>query len=97
MIPVGLLIMKVVSTIIEKWLPNMTTLKHNLLMGLFMACIMETLLAFSTAVNIFGFSSTEMFYSAWFQGFLASLPLGLVIMLVMTMSVKPRMEKFLKS
>jgi len=95
--PIGFLLMKVISTIIEKWLPNMATIKRNLVIGLVMALIMESILSFTTAANIIGFSSYAMLFSGWLHAFMAALPLGLTIMLIMSMSIKPRVELFLKS
>ena len=50
-----------------------------------------------TAANNIGFSDTSAFTSGWFNGFIAALPIGLTIMVVMSMTVKPKLERFMKS
>ncbi|MDO6682469.1 MULTISPECIES: DUF2798 domain-containing protein [unclassified Oceanobacter] len=95
--PVGILLMGLVSKLIGLWLPNKTELTRNLLAGSIMACLMESILAFSTAVNTTGFADNEALLHGWLDGFLAALPLGLVLMLMMSLTIKPKLERFLKS
>ncbi len=38
-----------------------------------------------------------VFVTGWFKSFIAALPVGLTIMTVMSMTVKPKIETFLKS
>ncbi|MFA0324301.1 DUF2798 domain-containing protein [Vibrio splendidus] len=97
MMPIGMVMMTLVTKLVDKVLPNYGEKARNLIVGLIMAFIMESIMAFVTAVNNIGFSDTSAFTSGWFNGFIAALPIGLTIMVVMSMTVKPKLERFMKS
>ncbi|WP_299690360.1 DUF2798 domain-containing protein [uncultured Vibrio sp.] len=97
MMPIGTLAMALVTQIVTKALPNYGEKARNLIVGLIMAFVMESLMAFVTAANNIGFSDLSAFTSGWFNGFVAALPVGLTIMIVMSMTVKPKLERFMKS
>ncbi|MEZ8057820.1 DUF2798 domain-containing protein [Vibrio splendidus] len=97
MMPIGMVIMTLVTKVTAKALPNYGEKARNLIVGLIMAFIMESIMAFVTAANNIGFSDTSAFTSGWFNGFIAALPIGLTIMVVMSMTVKPKLERFMKS
>ena len=62
-----------------------------------MALIMESVMAFVTATNTIGYADMRLFLNGWTEGLLAALPIGLTIMLIMSVTVKPKLERFLKS
>jgi len=62
-----------------------------------MALVMESVMSATTTANNIGVSDLSVYFDAWFNVFVASLPLGLVIATCMTFLVKPRLEKFMKS
>ncbi|UPR36748.1 DUF2798 domain-containing protein [Vibrio cyclitrophicus] len=97
MMPIGTVMMTLVTKLVAKVLPNYGEKARNLIVGLIMAFIMESIMAFVTAANNIGFSDTSAFTSGWFNGFIAALPVGLTIMVVMSMTVKPKLERFMKS
>ena len=97
MMPIGMLMMTLVTKLVDKVLPNYGEKARNLIVGLIMAFIMESIMAFVTAANNIGFSDTSAFTSGWFNGFIAALPIGLTIMVVMSMTAKPKLERFMKS
>ncbi|MCF7484380.1 DUF2798 domain-containing protein [Vibrio sp. A2-1] len=97
MMPIGMVMMTLVTKVIAKALPNYGEKARNLIVGLIMAFIMESIMAFVTAANNIGFSDPSAFTSGWFNGFIAALPIGLTIMVVMSMTVKPKLERFMKS
>ncbi|MEZ9655918.1 DUF2798 domain-containing protein [Vibrio splendidus] len=97
MMPIGMVMMTLVTKLVAKVLPNYGEKARNLIVGLIMAFIMESIMAFVTAANNIGFSDTSAFTSGWFNGFIAALPIGLTIMVVMSMTVKPKLERFMKS
>ncbi|MEZ9071859.1 DUF2798 domain-containing protein [Vibrio splendidus] len=97
MMPIGVVMMTLVTKLVAKVLPNNGEKARNLVVGLIMAFIMESIMAFVTAANNIGFSDTSAFTSGWFNGFIAALPIGLTIMVVMSMTVKPKLERFMKS
>jgi len=94
--PIGFFLMGVMTKLVEKWLPNTAAKKRNILLGVMMACIMESIISFATALNNIGFAS-DLFFTGWLDGFLAALPLGLIIVTTISMTVKPKIEAFLKS
>lgn len=97
MMPIGMVMMTLVTKLVAKVLPNYGEKARNLIVGLIMAFIMESIMAFVTAANNIGFSDTSAFTSGWFNGFIAALPIGPAIMVVMSMTVKPKLERFMKS
>ena len=97
MAPVGLAMTALMNTLVAKLLPKASELKRNLVISVFMALTMESLMAFVTATNNIGFANMRLFYTAWVEGLLAALPIGLTLMLVMSVTVKPKLERFLKS
>lgn len=52
-------------------------------------------MAISTTINIVGYSSLDTFFSIWFKSYLAALPFAMVFSPIMTLLIKPRIEKFL--
>ncbi|MCC4783645.1 hypothetical protein CSB62_15850 [Vibrio splendidus] len=97
MMPIGAVMMTLVTKLVAKVFPNYGEKARNLIVGLIMAFIMESIMALVTAANNIGFSGTSAFTSGWFNGFIAALPIGLTIMVVMSMTVKPKLERFMKS
>ncbi|MBH0096542.1 DUF2798 domain-containing protein [Psychrobacter sp. NZS113] len=95
--PIGFLLMGLITTTINQMLPNTKAYKRNLITGVLMACIMESMLAFSTAAKTIGFADQAAFLNGWLQGFLVALPVGLTLMVIMSMTIKPKIEAFLKS
>lgn len=97
LMPVGFLLMELITKLVVQWLPNTDAHARNLVVGGLMACIMESMMAFSTTVNTLGFSSSADFLTGWLFSFLAALPLGLTLMVVMSLTVKPKIERYLTS
>ncbi|MFY8325282.1 DUF2798 domain-containing protein [Pseudoalteromonas sp. ZZD1] len=97
MIPVGVVMMALLTKLINKLMPMASKLKKDLLIGGCMAIIMESVMSFATAFNNIGFNDFNQFTQGWLQGFLAALPIGLTMMLIMTMTLKPKIEQFMKS
>lgn len=81
----------------NKLVPIASKLKKDLLIGVCMAIIMESVMSFATALNNIGLSDLSQFSQGWLNGFLAALPIGLTMMLIMTMTLKPKIERFMKS
>ena len=95
--PIGFLLMGLITKTISQMLPNTQAYKRNLITGILMACIMESMLAFSTAAKTIGFADQAAFLNGWLEGFLVALPVGLTLMVIMSMTIKPKIEAFLKS
>ena len=95
--PAGLILMLSVTVIVTKLTPNMGEKKRNLIVGIGMAIAMESIMAFSTAWNNIGFHDMSAFYSAWSRALLAALPVALVLSTIISMTIKPKIERFLRS
>lgn len=97
LVPSGYLIMSIVNLLIERLFSVLSPLKKNILVGIFMAIAMESIMAVSTAANNIGFTDLNVFFHAVFNGFITALPAGLVMSLVMTLTIKPKLEQFMSS
>lgn len=97
MAPVGFTTMTLLTAWLKRLLPNASEAKRNLVIGLLMAVIMESLMAFTTTATTIGFADSSVFFNGWLSGFLAALPVGLVLMVVVSATIKPKIERFLKS
>ena len=56
-----------------------------------------TLMALTSAYHNVGLSNRADFIEAWMNGVLGALPVALVLMTTVSMTIKPKVEKFLKS
>ncbi|UPW17024.1 DUF2798 domain-containing protein [Agarivorans sp. TSD2052] len=95
--PAGFLIMALLTKLIQSLLPDTKEQTRNLVIGISMALIMESAMAFTTTLNNVGVADMLVFIEAWWNGLLAALPVALSLMLVVSMTVKPKIENFLKS
>ncbi len=95
--PAGFLLMGLITRWVGKRMPDSPETTRNLVTGGIMACVMESAMAFATAVNTIGLSDYSQFLAGWLEGFLGALPLGLALMVTVSLTIKPKIEKFLKS
>lgn len=96
-IPLGFMMMALLTKGAEKLLPNMVVKARDALVGIVMALIMESGMAFTSAYNHVGLDNQAEFFNAWKDGILGALPVALVLMITVSMTIKPKVEKFLKS
>jgi len=96
LIPFGFMVMDWLAKRLARLMPELTEIELNLLTGMMMACIMEALMAFSTATNTIGLSDYGDFFAGWLNGFLAALPLGLTLVMIMTFTIKPKIDQLIK-
>lgn len=97
MAPTGFTAMFLFSKAIDSLIPNAADVIKKIITGLLMALVMESVMSATTTANNVGFSDAAGFFDTWYNGFVGSLPLGLVIAIAMTFFVKPRLEKFMQS
>ncbi|MCZ2721573.1 DUF2798 domain-containing protein [Marinomonas sp. 15G1-11] len=97
MAPIGLVFMSLIGKFLKWALPNGHKILHQIITGVCMALFMESILAASTTVNLIGFTSSAAFVSAWLPAFTAALPFGLFMALMMSLVLKPKLEKFMAS
>ncbi|MDN2662537.1 DUF2798 domain-containing protein [Psychromonas sp. 14N.309.X.WAT.B.A12] len=96
-IPIGFLVMAVITKLINQKYPLLSELQRNLITGTIMAVIMEAVMSCSTAINNIGLADLGNFYQGWLAGYLGSLPVGLAIMVIMSLTIKPKIEAFIRS
>lgn len=96
-IPLGFTIMALLTKGAEKLLPNMAVKVRDVLVGIIMALIMESGMAFTSSYNSVGLDNQAEFINAWTGGVLGALPVALVLMITVSMTIKPKVETFLKS
>lgn len=95
--PLGFALMALMTKLAERLLPNTSKKARNVLIGVTMAMVMESGMAFSTAVNSVGLSETSILVSTWLDTLISALPLALLLMAVVSVTLKPKVERFLKS
>ena len=95
--PLGFTLMALLTKLAETLLPNTGEKIRNVLIGLTMACIMESGIALSTAINNIGINDLSALYSAWLQAVLGALPVALTLMVIVSLTIKPKIEALLKS
>lgn len=62
MMPFGLVMMTLITKLIGKLMPNSSEKRRNLVVGLNMAVIMESMMAFTTTANNIGFDDMALFF-----------------------------------
>ncbi|MGR5269194.1 DUF2798 domain-containing protein [Vibrio astriarenae] len=97
MMPIGFALMTAMTTLANRYLAGVSENKRNLLVGITMAVIMESIMAFTTTVNNMGWVGNTDFTAQWGQSLLTALPIGLVLMMTISMTIKPKIEHFLRS
>jgi hypothetical protein len=96
-IPLGFTLMALLTKGAHTLLPNMSAKARDVLVGVTMALFMESGMAFTSAYNNVGFSNRTEFLSAWVDGIIGALPVALILMVTVSLTIKPKVEAFLKS
>ncbi|MEG3767340.1 DUF2798 domain-containing protein [Alteromonas sp. 14N.309.X.WAT.G.H12] len=97
MVPTGYIMMTVVSKLIQISMPNSRKKHQQVVTGLTMAVIMESVMALSTTANTIGYADKNTFLLAWSQAFITALPFGLCMAIVMSVFLKPKLDQFMAS
>lgn len=91
----------IVSTLmhlyVNKVFSKLSETPKNLIFGLHMAVIMEGIMACVTAGNNVGFQSIPGFLGGWLDAFAVAFPLGFVLATALSLTIKPRLVRFLAS
>jgi len=93
--PIGGVISYLVHRLVDGTLPNVSKLKQDLVFGLIMALIMESIMAVVTTINLHGWLAIEAFIKQWGVTFLAALPMGIVFSMLMSLVIKRRLTAYL--
>lgn len=97
MLPSGGILFYFVNKAVQRVFPSFSVLQRNLIHGLSMAVIMETILALVTTFNNRGFPSFELFLKEASLSLLAALPVGIAMACLMSLVIKPRLEAHFSS
>ncbi len=97
LMPTGMVMMTLMTKLVGKLFSRASEKQKNLVVGVFMALIMESVMAFITAAHNIGFKDVSVFGAAWLKGLFAALPVAMVLMTITSMTIKPKIERFLKS
>ncbi|MDO6694251.1 DUF2798 domain-containing protein [Aliiglaciecola sp. 3_MG-2023] len=92
MLPCGGVIFYFVNKAVQQMFGSFTVLQRNLIHGLTMAFIMETILALVTTASNRGFPSFELFFKEAALSLVAALPIGIAMACLMSLVVKPKLE-----
>jgi len=96
--PLGSVISVLVNKALQRVLPrNTSAVKLNTIFGLCMALIMESIMACVTTWHLTSAATMNDFVSLWSSVLLTALPIGIVISIVLSLIIKPRLQLFWNS
>jgi len=97
MLPFGGVTFYFVNKLVQRIFSSLSVLQRNVIHGLTMAFIMESVLALITTFNNQGFPSLELFVKEASLSLLAALPIGIAMACLMSLVIKPRLEAHFSS
>lgn len=92
--PIGGVIAMLINKILRTLLPTISTVQMNVIFGLCMAVIMESIMAVVTTMNINDFSDWRHFVYMWMASLLTALPIGIFFSIILSLVIKPKLEIF---
>ncbi|WP_051484681.1 DUF2798 domain-containing protein [Shewanella waksmanii] len=95
--PAGILLMAALTKLANLWLAHLTSRMRSIIVGLLMALIMESGLALVTTLHHVGWQQPQLLLSSWVSTLISALPAAVVLMLLVSLTVKPRVERYLRS
>lgn len=95
MVPLAGLLMVALGGLVQRVLPTWSALHKNLLIGLTMSVVMQSIMAAITGFNAVGLGDMTQLKAAWTHAFTTAFPVGLMLALTLTTVVKPRLERLL--
>lgn len=92
--PIGGVIALIINHLVNLLFSRLSPVKRNIVFGLLMAVLMESIMAVVTTVNLHGFMMLKEFVDFWLATFVSALPAGLVISVLMSLVIKPKLAAF---
>ncbi|WP_201595535.1 DUF2798 domain-containing protein [Psychrobacter vallis] len=92
--PIGGVIAMLINKILRVLLPTISAVKMNIIFGLCMAVIMESIMAIVTTINLNDFADWNHFLYMWIASLLTALPIGIVFSIILSLIIKPKLEIF---
>ncbi|MBU2987065.1 DUF2798 domain-containing protein [Saccharophagus degradans] len=93
--PARFLFMTLTGKFLQQIMPNGHKTLHKIITGFLMALFMESILAVSTTANLLEITDIATFASLWQQAFSAALPFGLFMALLISLALKPTLDRFI--
>lgn len=97
MAPLGFIMIAIISKLVSIALPKAIESRQNFVIGVSMAVIMESIMTLVTTINNIDINTVTELAIYWWQAFVIALPLGLLISLIMSLFVKPRLDRYMAS
>lgn len=95
LLPIGGIIFVTLNKLINLYFSAWADVQKNLLQGVLMAIIMESIMAIILTINNGGYESLTQFSQLFFNSLFYALPVGLTFALTMTLVIKPRIQAYL--
>ncbi|MBU1294199.1 MAG: DUF2798 domain-containing protein [Gammaproteobacteria bacterium] len=92
--PIGGVIAFMINRLVNLVFPRLSSVKKNIVFGLIMAVLMESIMAVVTTMNLHGFMVLKDFIDFWLVTFVSALPAGLAISVLMSLVIKPKLAAF---
>lgn len=90
MTPMAGLLMTIFDKLARSLLPRASTKMRNILAGLFMSVIMQSVMSLVTAATTVGFNDIGHFCTVWVSTLLSVFPIGFVLIMALATWIKPR-------
>lgn len=97
LLPILGILMALFSKLVKRAFPKFSALRQNMIIGLLLSIVMQSIMAVITAANAVGFDNFALYGAAWLDAFITAIPVGLVLALILTTVIKPRLEAYLKT
>lgn len=95
MLPASFVLMAIVDRYVKRLFLRLPQARQNIINGIIFGTLMQCVVTAVTTANNVGFSASGSFLSAWLMGFASALPLGILISIAMTTTIKPRLEAYM--
>lgn len=92
--PIASIVSALMHFYVNRVFSKLAETPKNVIFGIHMAVVMEGIMACVTAANNVGFNLIPGFLGGWFEAFAVALPIGLVLSLALTFTIKPRLVRF---
>lgn len=93
MAPIGFTMFWLVGRAYDRLLPQLSYNARAIMQGATMAAVMESFMAASATYQLNGFEAG--FASIWFSNVMVSLPVALVLSAIMSVALKPRLDRLM--
>ncbi len=92
--PMGGGIAFLVNRCVNLAFPQSSERQKNVIFGLCMAVIMESIMAAVTTFNLNEINQIDQFTNIWYNSFITALPAGLIFSVLLSLVIKPKLAAF---